>query len=342
MECQFLLSSCEFQSNSFSINSTFSIKESLKNEIKFEVPSYSFSASNDYQNLKEVIEKRDMIITSSMSKCTYYEVKSITYFPMNVSDNFIEGFRSLNSEDDYFHFIEVFGTHYLSEVIMGAKSGFTSYIEKSRLNEFNKFSIQTGASLSLALARGSIQNNIDKEIAQRFNQIRTDYYEFTLGAYPVNNGNIQEWIEKMKENPYPINYKIQPIENLFSKKYLKNFNEDEIERKKDKLIITLQRYCNHIEKCAFPLPNYIQTNIYLSTSRNTKSTTVPCNGNDRVLSCGITTKGNYNNFPKDNVCHFNGFGFIEGTSLCAKNLNYDQIKMVEGYTKAECRKFFKF
>lgn len=191
--------------------------------------------------------------------------------------------------------IRAFGTNYLTKVIMGAKHGISSFIQKEKIKEFERraLTINIGASLSFLKERGVVQNDYDRQRAELFNSLRAEYQEFTVGALPSRDGKEETWRENMFKSPYPMKYDLSPIENLFTKEYLPEEDEQILKLKKERLVLHLRSYCNHLETCEYPKPTIRDIDLYIITSRTNE---VKCKGNDKALSCGISTSWNYNNF----------------------------------------------
>jgi len=65
-----------------------------------------------------------------------------------LSENFLAGFKTLSTPQSYNTFIDNFGTHYISQLQMGAKYGFTYQMQSSAWSKLNYQSISVSAAAS--------------------------------------------------------------------------------------------------------------------------------------------------------------------------------------------------
>lgn len=69
------------------------------------------------------------------AKCIVYSAGQHLFERPPVSENFANAVDTLNNNlDDYYAFLDSFGTHYVKTMKMGAKYGFESVFTKNALN----------------------------------------------------------------------------------------------------------------------------------------------------------------------------------------------------------------
>ena len=83
-----------------------------------------FSASTRYKEVKEGTSMNHNIYIESVAKCSFYQASASNR--IGLSKNFIDDVTNLpvgkNTLSSYLSFINTYGTHYVAEVVMGAKS----------------------------------------------------------------------------------------------------------------------------------------------------------------------------------------------------------------------------
>ena len=83
-----------------------------------------FSASAGYKEIKEGTSKSNNVYIESVAKCSLY--RASTSKRISLDPYFIEDVQDLpvgnSSLPDYLDFISSYGTHYVAEVLMGAKA----------------------------------------------------------------------------------------------------------------------------------------------------------------------------------------------------------------------------
>ena len=101
-----------------------------------------FSASVAYQEVKAGMTKNNLIYFESLAKCIYYEATARK--TAKLAPDFIQDVKDLpllaegNTLKEYVDFIKTYGTHYVSQVIMGSKAMQKHIFKKT---EFKKLTV---------------------------------------------------------------------------------------------------------------------------------------------------------------------------------------------------------
>lgn len=222
--------SCVSTFSSTRIAGTKSYSASLSTKVSAEGEGWGakFSASTDYKNVKDGSSARDSFFTQSEMSCCIYYADIDYYTPPDLSDDFKEGLKTLTEtymKEPYLHFIKTFGTHYVSQITMGAMFGQQSEITADAWSamESSGLNIETAANYSGALVAGSASATSDsqKKHAETFNKYSTKQRMYSLGAKPPSDGKTSTWAEQAVESPAPLKYNLVQIDELVKDEAIK-------------------------------------------------------------------------------------------------------------------------
>jgi len=113
---------------------------------------HAFSASSEYKKVHSETYMHNKKFVSTAARCNVYRA-NIKLEAMNkLSADFKRAVNSLPLDDygPYLHFISIYGTHYVSSVVMGAKAMVRSEFEETVWNTLKqqKFDFSGGAQAS--------------------------------------------------------------------------------------------------------------------------------------------------------------------------------------------------
>ena len=111
-----------------------------------------FSGSEEYKNVHSKTFIYNRMFFSTAARCNVYRA-NIKLMSMNrLSADFINAVNALPLDDyaPYLHFISIYGTHYMSSVVMGAKAMVLSEFEQTVYNTLKtqKFDFHAAAQAS--------------------------------------------------------------------------------------------------------------------------------------------------------------------------------------------------
>ncbi|XP_061194766.1 uncharacterized protein LOC133202919 [Saccostrea echinata] len=228
--------------------------------------SASFSASASYQKNTQQIQKGEtttlsivsravvyrarMSETSKISKVSDYFEKAVMLLPMENCDN-----DSL--QDMYLNFIREFGTHYTTQVVMGAKAVQQLTFSNSDLSKLESegISAEVAAEASYsgfgASAGGGISVGVgsQNDAKQQVSNTNKEQYEYYIGGNPPagdfsegSTESLREWATSADEKPVPIQYKMTSIDTLLKPGYFNDITYGLLERRRC-LRRALYTYC---------------------------------------------------------------------------------------------------
>ena len=210
----------------------------------------SFSASSEYKKKTSEMSSSESVFVYSQAKCNYYFAMMDEINPPPFHKSFLYIIQNMKSEKDFHHFFDYYGTHFLSYALFGAKFVYENKMAKETYQKEieNHFSISLQASYSgiFSLSGGFGLTNNQKEIAQNFKE-KVETSSITIGAPPPDDGKTATWASTVKNNPVPVEYKLKPILELFTEKYMGGLGVDfqEIRHKLEKAKLT---YCSSLLK----------------------------------------------------------------------------------------------
>lgn len=92
------------------------------------------------------------VYVRTQAKCTVYQATIESYRQFPFSENFNLAVDTLGTDvHAYYTFIHTFGTHYITELHMGAKSGYRTNILKSDYEKLHRMGIKAAPSASLSI-----------------------------------------------------------------------------------------------------------------------------------------------------------------------------------------------
>jgi N-acetylneuraminic acid mutarotase len=239
----------------------------------------AFSASVDYNSVKKNSGSSKSVYYSTVSACSIYEIDAQAYTLLPLSQQFKNGVASLTAAYDtkkYLEFANHFGTHYTSNVLMGAKYTRTYQMSSSDAQSLTSMGVDVKAAVQVKAVLTSVKSDThvkyDTENQSKFNQYKTSLIESLVGTVKpmgltcadanecdlstVDLGPWQAELLDPNTDLAPIKYSITPLDTLLTVDYFPN--DKDIEAKRENLFkFYSQEYCNNVKlpyQCAPPNP----------------------------------------------------------------------------------------
>lgn len=253
--------SCNFDFETITATDTSSYQTTIRASVEVQGSGFwgaSFGASADFNSVKEGTKDRETTYTSSLARCTTYTVYVEDFSHLSFHKDFAKEVKNLlteyNAKDEnspYISFIEKYGTHLISKLIMGGRFGILSSLDKQGMKSLSdkgfKASISAGYS-GIVDVSASASTEVQKKQADAFNNARKSKRTFQVGGKPPPdfNGGTTLWAESVALNPVPIQYTLREIKTLFSKDFFPR--DKDIEKKHHALQNAIFTYCNEYHK----------------------------------------------------------------------------------------------
>ena len=213
-----VIDSCSFDFSSSTTTDTKSYMDSLKVHVDADFSGWgaSFSASADYNQVSSLTQNGETVFVSSHAECQSY-VASIDDAPF--SQTFVVTVSNLpltNDTQPYINFIQTWGTHVASTLIMGGRYGYRSSFTTENYTSLisSNFSIKASAGYSASFSiNANVGTDVEKEQADKFEKSRKSYAIYQVGGVPPTSGNgsTTDWIKTVKEVPLPLKYNLVNI-----------------------------------------------------------------------------------------------------------------------------------
>ena len=313
--------SCSFTFSSSLLKDTRSYIDSLKGHIStdFKFWGAGFSSSVDYQDVHQSTVNDNTVFISSYSQCEAYGAL-INDAPF--TKDFVAAVSTLPSSfnsstrEQYFFFIQNYGTHIATALIMGGCYGFRSEFTEEGFSDLSTTSINIKASAGYSGLIGissSLVTEDQQKNGETFNAYRKNFILYQVGGTPSVSGSgaaYSDWAQSVKDDPLPLSYKLTELYKYFTSK---NFPHDpNIDLKKESLHNATLQYCMEI-----------------SSDKNLCQAEFGPKGKDLI---GIVITSNYIDVFKSDDIHFSYpfpndpnlriVGGLLGTSNITKNTNF--------------------
>ena len=283
----------EFGSRSY--QNALSVDVSVEAEGGSSLWSARFTASVGYKKVSQGTSQNHRIYTSTRGKCIQYQL-SINYLhaPVNVTNNFAKAVSSLplaRNDIAYNTFINTYGTHFTSQVVMGAKMVVRSEFEEIALTNMEEtgLNIEAGAKVSFfRFAAGvSTETDIQRQQRETFESMRKSFKASYLGSHPPSDGRWETWAQSTANSPYPVRYRLASLAYLITKKFFPNMPDHELYTRRNLLTAAYTFYCNEKPGCGVPPADRVPLRMKKAVSTFRGSARVSCPPTYSLLSCGI-------------------------------------------------------
>ncbi|KAK7477988.1 hypothetical protein BaRGS_00030746 [Batillaria attramentaria] len=233
--------SCITSFSSEIIESTRALSETLETKAKVKGSGWGskFSASAGYQSASSELESGQSVYIVSSASCDYYYMKLKEYDLPPFDSLFVEWILRLNNTDDdntYLDFFANYGTHYIQEASFGASFTYEYKMDSSTYESETSSGVDVAVSASYS---GAVKS-------------KTTSRTLTVGAPPPSDGDTLTWAAEVKQNPLPVSYDLESIENLFTElfmgpgTYMENYTID-YDAIKTKIENTKKTYCEQLK-----------------------------------------------------------------------------------------------
>ncbi|PVD27823.1 hypothetical protein C0Q70_12997 [Pomacea canaliculata] len=214
-----------------------------------------FAANPFFQKI--LAELRQKVLIVSSASCSSYLVSLLHLQPPPFHSIFLQSVIQLNNTSDehlYLEFLDTYGTHFVSQVRLGALLTFVHKMETSNYKRYGQGHVTAAAnylSASLLGESETLSSNQKKQADELQSQVETS--TIGVGVPPTTSASSLAWLTEVGNNPVAINYVLTPIDLLFSKTFVGDWgplNHDsvDLDKIKTKLITIKKKYCQTLKK----------------------------------------------------------------------------------------------
>ena len=244
------IDSCSFAFSSSTTTDTKSYMDSLKVHVDADFSGWgaSFSASVDYQDVHSSTQNSEAVFISSHAECQSY---GASINGANLTQGFRDAVSNLpltNDTQAYMNFIQIWGTHVASSLIMGGRYGFRSSFTTQNYSSLvsSNLNIKASAGYSGTFSiNANVGTDVEKQQADMFEESRKSYVIYQVGGLPPTSGNgsTTDWIKTVKDNPLPLKYNLVEISTFLYPQYFPN--DTHINNKRELWRQAAMEYCDN-------------------------------------------------------------------------------------------------
>ena len=300
----------------------------------------SFSASASYKHISEGSKSNNKVFIEQKADCRVYQGQ-INYFkPPAFDETFVTANKFLSettfeeSSDDFYEFINFYGTHFLDKLTMGARYG---YLNEMSLDEYSIFKSHEGkisaeagykdifkAGASFGMGSANTNSGSSSSSSTRI---------FSVGANPPADGNTLTWASNAIAEPMPIKYSLRTLLSIFTNRQfnLSQFTKQDIDLKKLAANLTkaYQSYCpNYLRPkgeakicVAAEIPNDLQVADENLINISLSSVSIKNWGTNLCLdSNGPSVVSNPCKMPNDRSQLFQFYGYMDTMMFLLANI----------------------
>lgn len=215
------------------------------NFLKFLTP---FRASTTVQHKTDELKRASYSYVNTKAACSVYTGIMTMNYPPKFSKEFTASLKKCDwepSEENFKILVMKYGTHFLTNILMGSK-----FAEESKIvtDEYEKMvseglDVGTAAGLSGRLSAGiTTETSSEKQQRERFESARTSKTSMKYGSDIPPDSDASTWAAKSLDDPMPINIELKPLTELLTEEFLGDVQID-LKKLKEKLAMFLTKYC---------------------------------------------------------------------------------------------------
>jgi len=139
-----------------------------------------------------------------------------------LSQSFINSLNSLGNRENDGQFINRFGTHWVTEIHMGSKYGYSDTFTQDAYESLASQGVNVKASASGSYmgvtAKVTSATDIQSSNGSKYKDTYKETSTFSIGRLPpATQGDINSWMRDSTTNPMPIAYSLDTLDSLVEK-----------------------------------------------------------------------------------------------------------------------------
>ena len=204
------------------------------------------------------MQKRKLIYLESVGICIHYKAKITD--GAKIAENFRLDAESLPIDilnlEAYDSLFIKYGTHFVDDIVMGAKSIVRHAFEASALKSLKEKGVHVESSATASFlsitSGGSNKEDTQTKDLKEFESQRESYAALFLGSKPSVDGDWKTWAQTTYMPPFPVRYELKELSTLLVPTFFPNLNATELAYKRILASMALSKYCEKIEGCGEP------------------------------------------------------------------------------------------
>ncbi|KAJ7373975.1 hypothetical protein OS493_009303 [Desmophyllum pertusum] len=245
--------SCRIDFSSSEDRSEKAYIDSLSNTVGAESGflGFSFKASTTVQHKTEEMKTASHTYVNTQAVCSIYTGAIFMDLPPKPSDEFIASLKKWEnnpSEENIRNLVDNYGTHFITDVVMGAKFGEESQVTTESYEKMvsDGLDVGTAAGYSGSFSAGvTTETSSEKEQREKFESSRSSKTTYSYGSNIPASGDATTWASTSSDDPMPINMELKALSELLTEEFLGDSGID-YEKLKQPLIDYLTQYCSKL------------------------------------------------------------------------------------------------
>lgn len=242
---------CESEFESEEIYGAKSYFDSLSVDAKTDFGGFgaSFSASVDYQSVSSGTSSNGNMFQEMKATCSVYEVSTEQFDTPQATEDFTKGIESLpesfdGSEQQFWDFIKVFGTHVMIAMEMGGRAGHRLEFTQEAWTSFQSSGtdVAMAAKYSGIISAGvELETDEETSLAKEFSDQSVSDNKYNVGG--KYSTNTDEWTESVRTEPMPIKYTLTRLDEILTTAYMPSSDESVLSSRQEALRAAIDGYC---------------------------------------------------------------------------------------------------
>jgi len=328
------MSACSSQQTQTMINSAYSYKRAVETgiDIAGNVFGVEFDFSVDTVHVRQTTESKKSIFAQVDAMCSAYKLTMFTYDHPPVSSNFLAGVKSLPDtydEDAYMNFLRAFGTHVVTQMILGGRWGWQSEFKLDDFQLLMDDSVDVSLYLGYAAKVKAGMKLDHNESTQLITRVTSAIYKnssYSIGGQFETD--LGKWQLSVQAKPMPIQTSLTQLSELFTESYLPGI--ENITTKRENFQKALTNYCSYLSKSK-------GLNISCSAPQPIPMPTPPPDTKDSIHRVCVRNQGgyalNFDMYIPNSTHSATSDTFVAGTDRCLDGMMID----AEGSDFLKCR-----
>ena len=134
---------------------------------------------------------------------------------------------------------------------MGGRTHLRNTISRTGYQIMNAMSLNIAVTasakfLSVVTSSGQLNVNKNEKELKTFNNFLQSESAIYVGGRPPKSGNWIDWQTTVQNSSAPIQYKLTPIPNLFTRVFFANYTRDQLKDLTDRFVGAVQKYCESL------------------------------------------------------------------------------------------------
>ncbi|KAK3711502.1 hypothetical protein QZH41_002548 [Actinostola sp. cb2023] len=211
-----------------------------------------FKANVDVQNKNEELATASYSYVKSEAICSFYKGTLFLDLPPRLTPQILATLKKCNadpSDENFESFVDYFGTHFTSEVVMGSKYGSESKMTTESYESLKEqgLNVGTAAGYSGMFSAGYTQETDQQtQERQKFESARESQISYTYGSQMPANGDANTWASETSDSPMPISLELTSIAEVLTDNFAADLVDIDYKTLRPKLVDFLTRYCSKL------------------------------------------------------------------------------------------------